>query len=69
MDGAFSAHRKVRNVYKRLVGKPERMKPLRISGTRWENCIEIEVEDCIDLAQGGDRLRAVVNTVMNLRVI
>jgi hypothetical protein len=59
-----------RGVYSVLKGKPEGRRPLERPRRRWENNIKMEVGwrcmDWIDLAQ--DRWRAVVNTVMNLRV-
>jgi hypothetical protein len=57
------------------VEKTEGKKPPERPRRRWENYIKINLQevgwkgkDCIDLVQGRDRLRAVVNTVMNLRV-
>jgi hypothetical protein len=57
-----------------LVGKPERKRPLGRPRRRWEDNIKMYVRevgwgiDGIDLAQDRDRLRALVNTVMDLRV-
>jgi hypothetical protein len=58
-----------------LVGKPEGKRPLGRSGCIWEDNIRMylgeirrKILDWIDLAQGRDQWRAVVNTVMNLRV-
>jgi hypothetical protein len=57
------------------VGKPEGRRPLRRPRRRWVDNINMdhkEIEwvgmDCIDLAQGRDQWRALVNTVMKLRV-
>jgi hypothetical protein len=57
------------------VGKREGKKPLRIPRHRWENYITIDLRqirgggiDWIHLTQGGDQCRALMNTLMNLRV-
>jgi hypothetical protein len=64
-----------RNPYKLLVGKPEGKRPLGRSRRRWVDNIRIHLgeirwdgTDWIDLAQDNGQWRAVVNTVMNLRV-
>jgi hypothetical protein len=64
-----------RGAYRVLVGKPEGRRPLGRPRRRWENNIKMylrEVEwggvDWIDLAQDRGRRRALVYTVMNLRV-
>jgi len=64
-----------RDVYRFLGRKPEGKKPLGRLRHRWEDNIKMNVQevgcggmDWIDLAQDRDRRRAVVNTVMNLRV-
>jgi hypothetical protein len=58
-----------------LVGKPEGRRPLGRPRRRWVANIKIDLReiecdgmDCIDLAQDRDHWRALVNTVMNLRV-
>jgi hypothetical protein len=57
------------------VGKPEGKRPLRRPRRRWVDNIRIDLReigwddmDWIDLAENRDRWRALVNTVMNLRV-
>jgi hypothetical protein len=64
-----------RNVYRLLVGKPEGKRPLGRPRRRWignvkMNLLEIglNVLDWIDLARDRYRWRALVNSVMNLRV-
>jgi hypothetical protein len=58
------------------VGKPEGRRPLGRPRQRWENNTKMYLRkvrwggmDWIDLFQGRDRWRAVVNTVMNLWVL
>ena len=58
-----------------LVGKPEGKRPLGRPRRRWEDNIKMDLqevgggcEDWMDLAQDRDRWRALVSTVMNLRV-
>jgi hypothetical protein len=65
-----------RNVYKVLVGKPEGKRPLGRPRRRWEDGIKMDLVEIgwwgvewIHLAQDRDRWRAVVNAVMNLRVL
>ena len=64
-----------RGVYRVLVGKPEGKKPLGRPRRRWEDNITVDLQevggDCgnwMGLAQDRDRWRALVSTVMNLRV-
>jgi hypothetical protein len=60
-----------RNVlYWLLVGKPEGKSPLGRPRRRWMDLLEIglSVVDWIGLAQDRYRWRALVNSVMNLRV-
>ena len=64
-----------RDVHKVLVGKPEGKRPLVRPRRRWEDNIKMDLEevgrscgDQMELAQDRDRWRALVSTVMNLRV-
>jgi hypothetical protein len=64
-----------RGVYRVLVGKPEGKRPLARLMRRWEDNIQMDLQevgcrnmDWIELAQDRDRWRALVNAVMNLRV-
>jgi hypothetical protein len=63
------------NVYRLLVGKPEGKSPLGRERRRWiDNItmdvleIRVNVVDWIGMAQDRYRWRALVNSVMNLRV-
>jgi hypothetical protein len=65
-----------RNVYWILVGKPEGKRPLERPRRRWDDGIKTDLGEIgwgdvewIHLAQERDRWRAVVNAVMNLRVL
>jgi hypothetical protein len=65
-----------RNLYRVSVGKPEGKRPLERPRRRWEDGIKMDLREIgwggvewIQLAQGRDRWRAVVNAVMNLRVL
>jgi hypothetical protein len=65
----------VRGAYNNLVGKPEGRRPLGRPRRRWEDNIKMDLGeiwfgdvDWINLAQDRDRWRALVNTVMSLRV-
>ena len=58
------------------MGKSEGNRPLGRPRNRWENNIKMDLQevgcggmDWIELAQDRDRLRALVNAVMNLRVL
>jgi hypothetical protein len=63
------------NAYRILEEKPEGKRPLGSSRCRWVCNIEMnlreigrDIMDLIDLAQDRDQWRALVNTVMNLRL-
>jgi hypothetical protein len=65
-----------RKVYKVLVGQAEGKKPLRTPRRRWENGIKTDLRkigwervEWTDLAKDRDRWRALVDTVMNLRIL
>jgi hypothetical protein len=65
-----------RNLYRVLVGKPEGKRPLERPIRRWKDGIKMDLREIvwwgvewIHLAQDRDRWRAVVNAVMNLRVL
>ena len=64
-----------RVVYRVLVGKPEGKRPLGRPRYRWEDNIKMDLQevgggwgDWMELAQDTDMWRALVSTVMNLRV-
>jgi hypothetical protein len=64
------------NVYRVLMGNPEGKRPLVRPRCRWKDGIRMDLEeiglgsvDWIQLAQDRDRWRALVNSVMNLRVL
>jgi hypothetical protein len=75
MYGACSTNGEKRNAYRLLVGKPEGRKPLERPRRRWLDNIRMDLVevgwgdvDWIGLAQNRDRWRALVNSVLNLRV-
>ena len=64
-----------RVVHRVLVGKPEGKRPMGRPRHRWEDNIKMDLQElgggCDDwreLAQDRDRWRALVSTVMNLRI-
>jgi hypothetical protein len=68
--------RKRRNAYRLLVGKPEGKRPLGRPRRRWVDNIRMDLEevvgwgdvDWIGLAKDRNRWRALVKSVLNLRV-
>jgi hypothetical protein len=65
-----------RNVYRVLVGKPKGKRPLERRRRRWEDGVKMDLREIgwggvewIHLAQDRDRWRALVNAVVNLRVL
>jgi hypothetical protein len=73
--GHVARMREKRNAYRILVGNSEGKKPLGRTRRRWVDNIKMDLRkigwdgmDWIDLAQDRDQWRALVNTVMNLRV-
>jgi hypothetical protein len=67
--------REKRNAYMILVGNPEGKRPLGRPTRRWIDNVKMDLReigwggmDWIDLAQYRDKWRALVDTVMNLRV-
>jgi hypothetical protein len=63
------------NAYRVLVGNPEGKRSVGRTRLRWVDNIKMDLReigwdgmDWIDLAQDRDKWRALVNTVMNLRV-
>ena len=65
-----------KGVYSVLVGEPEGKRTLGRSKRRWEDNIKMDLQevgcggmDWMELAQNRDRWRALVNAVMNFRVI
>ena len=64
-----------RGVHRVLVGKPEGKRPLGRPRRRWEDNIEMDLEevgggrgDWMELAQDRDRWRVLVGTVRDFRV-
>jgi hypothetical protein len=63
------------NAYRLLMGKPEGRRPLGRPRSRWVDNIRMELVEVgwgdvewIGLVQDRDRYRALVNSVLNLRV-
>jgi hypothetical protein len=75
MGGHAARMGEKRNAYRLLVGKPEGKRPLGRSRRRWMDNIMMDLGkvgwgyvDWIDLAQDRNRWRALVNSVLNLRI-
>ena len=73
MGGTCSTYRESRGVYKVLVGKPEGKRPLGRPKHRWQDNIKMDLQeetcggmDWLQLTQDKDRLRALLNALMNL---
>jgi hypothetical protein len=74
-DGQVACMGEGRPIYRFLVGRPERERPLGRPRGRWEDNIKMDLRemgideaDLIWLAQDRVHWRAFVSTVMNLRV-
>ena len=66
---------KRKGVYSILVGKPEGKRPIGRPRSRWEDNINMDLQELvcgcmnwIELVQDRDRWRTLVSAVMNLRV-
>jgi hypothetical protein len=75
MGRTCSTNGEKRNAYGILVGKPKERKPLERHKREWEDNNRMDPReirwggmDWIDLAQDRDKWRALVSTVLNLRV-
>jgi hypothetical protein len=76
MDGPCSTNGEKRNAYRLLVRKPEGKRPLGRPRRRWVDNIRMDLGevgwgdvDWISLAKDRNRWRALVNSVLNLRVL
>jgi hypothetical protein len=75
VGGSSSTNGEKRKSYRLLVGKPEGKRPLGRPRRRWVDNIRMDLEevgwgdvDWIGLAQDRNRWKALVNSVLNLRV-
>jgi hypothetical protein len=76
MGRACSTNWDKRNAYRILVGMPEGKRPLGRPRRRWVDNIKMDLKEIgwdginwIDLTQNRDQCRALMNTIMNLRVL
>ena len=76
MGGACGTYGEGRGVCRVLVGKSEGKRPLGRPRRRWEDNIKMDVQelgwegiDWIELSQDRDSWRALVNAIINLRVL
>jgi hypothetical protein len=74
--GNVARMKEKRNAYRILVGNPEGKRPFRRPRRRWVENIKMDLREIgwdgmvwIDLAQDRDQRRALVNAVINLRVL
>jgi hypothetical protein len=74
-EGRIARMGEKRNAYRLLVGKPEGKRPLGRPRRRWVDNIRMDLGEVgwghvewIGLAQNRNRWRALVNSVLNLRV-
>jgi hypothetical protein len=75
MGGPCSTNGEKRNAYRLLVGKPEGKRPVGRPRHRWVDNIRTDLGevgwgdvDWIGLAKDKNRWRALVNSVLNLRI-
>jgi hypothetical protein len=75
MGRICSRHEEKGNAYRILVGKPEGKRPLGRPRCRWEDNLRMDLReigwcgmDWIDLAQDMEQWRALVNTVLKLKM-
>jgi hypothetical protein len=75
MGGACDTYGDRRGVYRVLVGKPEVRRPLLRPMHRWEDNFKIDLQevgwggmDWIAVAEDRETCRALLNTVLNVRV-
>jgi hypothetical protein len=75
MSGPYSTNGEKKNAYRLLVGKPEGKRPLGRTRRRWMDNIRMDLGevvwsdvDWIGLAKDRNRWRALVNSVLILRV-